>query len=51
MMAPGRGSTPTLRYYDAWLAPMINSLPGRFAAMVLALIWFYSVLLFSGLRR
>lgn len=49
--APGLGSTPTIRFYDARVAPIINSPPGKFIVTVAVFIWFYSLFWISGLRR
>jgi len=50
-VAPGRGNIPVLEFYDTWLAPIINSPPGRVATTVMVFIWFYCMLFISGLRR
>jgi len=42
---PGSGEYNCLRFYNHRLSPLVNSLPGRTAAALLTLLWFYSLLI------
>lgn len=42
--APGAGPTPWLDRYDRWLGPLATRFPGRAAATLVTLAWFYGAI-------